>query len=224
MTGVAQREKIPLSKMSFGQSLLRPATAGALVALALIPVIAEAQVSPRRWQATLLVSSIRFADPDPVIEQLQQDLGRDIPLATWWEPGVGVRLGFRLTHRFSVELEASLFPRYADLRDVELDGRGQVSSGGAKGQIVAGLVVRHTLSGVVILGRVRPGAVSFTGFSSIVVRSQGGLPTVYATVTAPATFPALDIGVASRSNCLPVSSLGSTLAIALSGFGQRQVN
>jgi len=168
-------------------------TTGALAVLALIPAIAEAQVSPKRWQATVLFTSLRFADLDPSIEQSHLEAGRDFPLATWWEPGVGVRLAFRLTDHLSVEAEATLFTRYADLlREVEVEGRGQVAPGGAKGQLVAGLVLRHTLSGVVVLGRVRPGAVSFTGFPAIFVRSQSGR--LIGTVTTPATFPALDVG------------------------------
>ncbi len=113
---------------------------------------------------------------------------------TWWEPGVGVRLGFRLTDHLGVELEASLFPRYADVDSVVRGRRGLVETGLAKGLVVGGLVVRQRLSGVVILGRVRPGAMSYSGFPAVFARSPGGPPTLYEVVDVPATFPALDIG------------------------------
>jgi len=131
---------------------------------------AGAQPAVRPWELGVIVPIVRFVEFDSVIEQERQLFPneRQYPLGTWWELGPGVRVGRRVTRHVAVEVDASLLPRNRTRAYAPNTVRGNIVTGGQKGMLVAGAVVRKQLGRASLLASAKAGAAEYAWFPDIV--------------------------------------------------------
>jgi hypothetical protein len=161
-----------------------------------LPLTCQAQAHTYRWDLALLAPAVRFVDLDPSTESFRQQdpRVRQAPLATWWEAGSGIRLGYRVTQHLGAEVELSGFGRYANTGLASRGAQGLVQTGYAKGGVVAGPVVRKRFGAFTLLAKARPGFIRFLGFPAIFGVSVGQNSALVGESTGPAAFLAMDVG------------------------------
>lgn len=183
-------------KLGADMSALRHTLAMFFFGAALMPLPVFAQAARHRWEIGVVVPVVRFVDFETSLELSRQERPalRRFPLNTWFESGVGVRLGYRFTERIALEAEGNAFSHYIGTPYVTEGLRLRYKTGQGKLQLLVGPVVRQRLGPFVLFAKARPGWIRIMQFDSIVGISRGENAELIASLGHPQTFASFDLG------------------------------